>query len=922
MKSYFILTILVLTTFIGAAQSSITGKIFDKETNEPLIGASVLIKETLTGATTDFDGNFIIENVGKGTFNLSCTYIGYREIKQVVTLDGVEKKEITFSMELDTKVLEGVLIVGKADRQSVTAISMLQQKNSSMLSGISNEDFKKSPDRTSGDILKRVSGTSVQDNKFVVIRGLADRYNASLLNGQSLPSTEPDKRAFSFDLFPSNLISNLIIYKTATPDLPGEFGGGIISVNTKEVPEEDFLQLTIGSSYNTQSTTKNYNFYQTGKTDWLGIDNTTRALPQGITKEGLNSDAKYTVSQLMPNDWKVNSFNSMLPGLNLQIAGGKNMKVLGKEVGVIGSVSYANTQRILQVNRGDYNVDTSRLYNFNDVQAKKDVLIGNMLNFAIKLNDNNKLTFNNLLSIHGDDQFTSRNGRDIEQERINQSYSMLYNSTILYNSQLLGEHAVSAKGAKLKWGFTLSDVTKNTPSYRRMTYFKNLDAEVSEPFVAYIPQGAPSPNYAGRFYSNQNERMYAFTTDFTLPYKLFKFENKLKVGAFTDIKDRKFDARVFGYTRSLKYDFTKNLELLPLDQLLSAENINEKGFVLKESTNPNDGYNAGSVMAGGYLMIEQNLLEKLKLVGGVRVENFTQNLATTTYGGTKIDFSKQLTDVLPSVNLIYALNEKSNLRASASQTVCRPNFRELAPFSFYDFNLSAAIVGDPNLVRTKITNLDLRYELFLSNNQSVSLTTFYKKFQNPIEQFYESTGAGTRIFNFKNAKEAMNIGVEFEYRTKLDFIHSSLTNFSLYGNLSYIQSKVDVSSDAPSAANGADRALQGQSPYLINTGLNYTSSVYGISATILYNKIGRRIWLVGSNKYLETYEAPRNVLDIQIAKRIFKNGEIKFNIQDLLNNKSIFYQDQNNSKKFDAGDTKIIEQNFGTNFSLALSYKF
>ncbi len=284
MKSYFILTILVLTTFIGAAQSSITGKIFEKETNEPLIGASVIIKETLTGSTTDFDGNFVIENVQKGTYNLSCTYIGYREMKATITVDGTTNQEISFPLELDSKVLEGVLIVGKADRQSVTAISMLQQRNASMLSGISTEDFKKSPDRTSGDILKRVSGTSVQENKFVVIRGLADRYNASLLNGQSLPSTEPDRRAFSFDLFPSNLISNLIIYKTATPDLPGEFGGGIISVNTKEVPEEDFLQFTVGSSYNTQSTTQNYNFYQTGKTDWLGIDNTTRALPQGITK--------------------------------------------------------------------------------------------------------------------------------------------------------------------------------------------------------------------------------------------------------------------------------------------------------------------------------------------------------------------------------------------------------------------------------------------------------------------------------------------------------------------------------------------------------------------------------------------------------------------------------------------------------------
>ena len=922
MKNYLVLTILFFVSYSTFAQSTISGKIIDKESNEPLIGASVLIKETLAGSTTDFDGNFTIENVVNGTYTLICSYIGYKEIKTTLIINESKKYTVDFPMDLDTKVLEGVMIVGKVDRQSVTAISMLQQKNSSMLSGISNEDFKKSPDRTSGDILKRVSGTSVQDNKFVIIRGLADRYNTSQLNGQPLPSTEPDKRAFSFDLFPSNLISNLIIYKTATPDLPGEFSGGVITVNTKEVPEEDFLQFSAGVSTNSVSTFKNYQFYSTGKTDWLGYDNSTRALPEGITKAGLNSAQKYDVAKLMPNDWKINNYNSLAPSSNYQLSVGKNMKLFGNDFGLIGSLSYANTRKIQNINRGDYNIDTSRLYNFNDVQTRNDVLIGGMLNFAYKLNDNNKLIFNNLMSIHGDDQFISRNGKDQEQERINQSYSMLYSSTKLYNSQLIGEHGLNSKGVKLKWGVTLSDVNKNTPSYRRLTYFKNLDAETSDPFVAYIPIGAPSPNYAGRFYSNQHERMYSATADLTVPYKLFNQENKLKVGAFGEIKDRNFDARVFGYTRAIKYSYNQNLELLPIDQLLAPENINENGFVLKESTNPNDSYSAGSEMSGGYVMIEQVIVPKLKLVGGVRLENFVQKLSTSTYGGTKIDFSKQLTDFLPSANFIYAINEKSNLRASISQTVCRPNFRELAPFSFYDFNVSASIVGDPNLVRTKITNLDLRYELFLSNNQSLSITGFYKKFNNPIEQFYETLGAGTRNFNFKNATKATNVGAELEYRANLGLLHSFLKNFSLFGNLSYIHSNVDVSVDANSAVNGYRRSLQGQSPYLINCGLNYSNNRNGISTTLLFNKIGRRIWLVGSNKYLDTYEAPRNVLDFQIAKTIFKNGEIKFNIQDIFNNSAIFYQDQNNSKKFDNGDTKIIEQKLGTGYSLSVSYKF
>jgi len=920
MRILIALSILMCSVFLNA-QTVISGQLTDKENGELLMGATVLLQGTQMGSVADFDGNFQISSIPNGNYTLEVKYLGYKAITMPITANGIPIA-LNFQMESDTKVLEGVMIVGKADRNTISAMTKLQQKSTSMLTGITSQDIQRTPDRNTSDVLKRVSGTTVQDNKFVVIRGLADRYNVALMNGLTLPSSEPDRRAFSFDIFPASMMSNLVIYKTATPDLPGEFAGGVIELNTKDVPDEPFFQVSLGSIYNSISTFQPYSFYEGSNTDVLGFDRSARPLQDGVTKAALNGPDRFAVSKLVPNDWNVSQHSSMRPNYNVNFSGGTTTKLFGNDLGMVGALTYSNNFKYFNQQRAEYNVDTTRLFTYNDASYQNDVSVGGLLNLAYKIGENSKITLNNIVNQRGEDLFILRDGIEIEQERFNTSYAMWYKSTRLLSTQLRGEHALGSNGIVLKWGGSVNSIDRTTPSFRRMTYYKNFDAQEGDPYFAVIPVGAPSPNFAGRFYSDQNELMYNANTDLSIPYKLFKKQNSLKAGSFFEMRDRSFDARVFGYTVTNFSKFDQNIPTQGINSIFDPSNIGDNGMVLKESTNPNDSYTAGSTLSGGFLMFDQWLTSKLKVIVGARAENFIQKLETQTFGGKPVNIDQATLDILPSANFIYSVSENSNIRLSGSQTVIRPNFRELAPFSFYDFQLSAAIVGNPELLRTKITNFDLKYEIFPGANENISITGFFKNFDKPIEQFYETLGAGTRNFNFKNATSAQNFGAEFEYRLRLSRISQYLSQFSLFGNLAYIRSTVDVSVDAASAANASDRALQGQSPYIINTGISFTSNDTKWGASILYNRIGRRIFLVGSNQYLDTYEAPRNVLDFQLTYKIFKDGEIKLNVQDVFNNAFVFYQDQNNSGDLDKPDTKIITFNPGTNVGIFFTYKF
>jgi TonB-dependent receptor len=466
-----------------------------------------------------------------------------------------------------------------------------------------------------------------------------------------------------------------------------------------------------------------------------------------------------------------------------------------------------------------------------------------------------------------------------------------------------------------------------------MYYYKNITPVGSESdsvFTAYVPIGAASNSYAGKFFSTLDENLKAAYLEIGIPFTLFKQKQTLKIGGTEQYKNRSFDARVFGYVVNNVGLFDWSLLTLPQESIFSSENIGTSGFKISELKNPSNSYTANSNLSAAYILLDDNFGEKIRLVWGARVENYHQVLNSKSYGGAPIVIDTAYFDVLPSLNFTYALTSKINIRAAGSRTVARPEFRELAPFTFYDFNTSAAVVGNPALVRTNITNADLRFEWYPGFGQLFSVTGFYKQFQNPIEQIIDlSAGAGSRIYTYQNVIGATNYGIEAEVRFKLNLLDTlfntkQFDHFTLFANYTYIKSEVDLSNVATAITDEEKyRPMQGQSPYILNAGIQYLNNELGLGVSLLYNKIGRRIFLVGSNGYGNIYEAPRDLFDIQFSQRFLKNGEVKFSVNDLFNQVSVFYQDQNNSKKFEADkDTQITGIKFGTNYSLSVSYKF
>ncbi len=913
------------------AGGTITGKVVDKNTNETLIGVPVMLVATSLGAVTDLDGNYRIENIPPGNYSLVVRYIGYTsKIIPDLIVKSKDVLNVDVTMENSNLQLNEVTITADMKRESIGSILLMQKKSATVQDGISSESIKKTADKNTGEVIRRVSGASIQEGRFVIIRGLNERYNSATLNGVSLASTEPDRKAFSFDLFPSSLLDNLIIVKTASPELQGDFAGGILQLNTKDIPDQGFLSFSAGSGMNSLSTFKPYKDYKGGKTDWLGQDDGTRAIPSDFPSsqdfKKATTASKIEASKLVENDWAIQEHNKSPLNQSYQLSFGQNKKVFKNDFGIIGALSYSSSQKRTEVERSDYDFDGSKNYNFADEQYKQNTFWGGLLNLTYKLNDNNKISLKNLYSVNAEDQTILRSGIDIENQQFIQSSALKYTSTKFYNSILSGSHFMPSSAIKINWYGSVNKTGQSVPNLRRMYYYRNIDESSEDTTMyAYVPFGNASPSYAGKFYSDLQETIYNAEVNFSIPLSFIGKGHSIKVGYNEQYKDRVFDARVLGYVVTNPGKFNWALLTKPIDSIFDPANIGTKGFRLDEITNPSDHYTASSNVHSGYIQFENSITSKLNLVWGLRVENFIQKLNSFGYSNDTIKVATNYIDVLPSLNANYSLTEKSNLRFAVSKTVARPEFRELAPFSFYDFSTATSVEGNDSLKRTEIYNVDLRFETFPNNGQIVSVSVFYKKFKNPIEPVVESSGAGSRKISFQNASGSYVYGVEFEWRKNLSMLEKIVdwkqwSNLTIYGNVALMKSRVDKSDDLRA---GTDRPMQGQSPYLINGGITYNAVKTGIGFNVIYNRIGKRIFQVGNSGYLSIEEAPRNLLDFQVSKRVFQKGEIKFTVSDILNEPGIFYQDQNQNGRYAADiDSGISHYNYGVNYSLSLSYKF
>lgn len=941
---FIFFNVIALQIFAQGA-SKIAGKITDKKTGETLVGVSVKISGTTRATSSDVEGRYTLAALAAGSHTVEFSYIGYptKKISDVLVTAG-KVTTLDISMEESGETLQQVVITATAKQESINGLYAQQKNAISMSSGISADVIRRSPDRNTGEVLKRVSGASMQDNKFIIVRGLGDRYNNAMINNSPLPSSEPDRKSFSFDVIPSALIDNVIISKTATPDLPGDFAGGAIQIKTKDFPDLKNLQISYSVGYNSISTFKPFYGNSRSAMDFSGFGASSRFLPSSFpssrqTYVNQPIDKRVALSKQFDNSWGVHNLGRTMPTQNLQLVYGNSyMFKNDSKLGLIFSTTYRNAAAISKEERNDFNeVDASGrgipLFEYDDNYYSFNTTLGVLANISY-IKGNNKFGLKNIFNQSFEDNYLERSGT-YDLQSLQKVSQQEVNDKSLINSVLEGEHLLSQKSqSKLSWNASFSRTTNDQPDLRRLAYVKSVNDvnDSSVPYQAAVPSVA-TPSTAGRFFSDLDENVYGGAVNYSLPFSIKEQSQTLKLGLLKQYKQRDVSARVLGYVINTD-DYTASQALLnlPQDQIFAPGNMAQNKFYIDDITNPANTYAGSGDLNAGYAMMTSELFSRLKATWGVRVENYIETLNTRDNSGA-VNIDNNYLDILPSVNLSYALTGASNLRASYGRTVARAQFRELAPFSFYDFVTGTVKIGNTELQRTSIDNVDLRYEIYPSSGQLLSFSLFYKHLTNPIENnIISGSTAASKSISYINAPEADVFGVELEMRHNLAFLNAGsafLRNLVFTANAAFIKSEVSFT-DAVTISNG--RPLQGQSPYLINTGLQYSSPKSGLQANVLYNRIGRRISVVGFGQYSgnnfeanypDIYEAPRDLIDLQLSKSVGKKAELKLNVSNLLDSDAKYYQDLNTDKTYNSGSDQLINSvQFGRTISLGFGYRF
>jgi outer membrane receptor protein involved in Fe transport len=955
--SFFSILVVVLffPVFAIAQQGKITGKIISSKTGEALIGATVSVEGQNKSVQSDLNGIYSIGGLKLGAYKLSISFVSYTT-KKIPSVEVKNGEVTTLDIVLEPKGTLSEVVIKAAPttakpKETVSSLLIAQKNSASVSDGISAETIKRTPDRNTGDILKRVSGASLQEDKFAIVRGLNDRYNAAYLNGAALPSSESDRKAFAFDIFPSNMLDNLVIYKTATPDMPGEFAGGQIVINTKGIPAENFRSFSFGMGVNTIATFQNRKTYEGGAFDWLGFDNSRALDPRipdvnGFKNLPIEQRIRYASSFKQKNWGLINEITS--PNVSFQYTAGRNYQRREKDfIGTIFSVTY---NRNFSRNFGDrtffapeYANAAQRIY--NEQSFSTQTLLGIIGNISLKISNNHNLSFKNIFSINSDNRVLTRQGQDdvINEGNVyTKSHALWFTGNKIFSTQLIGEHYFPGSKIKVNWVGSFSDIRRDVPALRRMVY-DSVAGATSYLAKLIDPNPVDNDNTAGlSFYSVTKEKVHNIKADISRSFKFSDFfQSNFKAGLYYQTRSRSFNPRLLAFANYSPNSFDNSLLELTPDVIFESSSMGrfrngKSGFALKDITEIRDIYTASTALMAGYIMTDQRWGKRLRLIYGVRMEDFTQKLNADFNQFTFVRLNTRKKDWLPSLNVVYSLNTKQNLRICYSKTLNRPEFRELAPFLFRDYTIRYAVFGDTALRRASIDNYDLRYEFYPGKAQVISVSGFYKKFTDPIELI--SATNQDRTLTYKNTPGAELLGLELEVRTLLGGLlksseRSFLNKVTFFGNLTLLDSKVRLKViDLNNYYFNRTRPMQGQSSYVINGGLTYQDDIRNFSSTISVNRYGQRIFLASNGDATpdgfvfepNLWENGRTQIDFQLTKS-FKNNRLEFrlNVKDILAQKLFFFEDNNNNEKFDKNEDPVrAVSNFGRVISLQFNYKF
>lgn len=920
---------------------TIRGKILDATTGEPLIGANVFLTGTTTGTITDFAGNFSIPGVTAGIVSVTASYVSYEtQVFEDVEVPSGNVVVINANLNLSAQEIREVVVTARKREQTEAAILVLKKKMPSVLDGISSQQISRLGDSNAASALKRVTGVSVEGGKYIYVRGLSDRYSTTTLNGVQIPGLDPEKNTVQMDLFPSNIIENLMVYKTFSPDLPANSTGGMVNIVTRDFPEKFTLQFSGGLGYNPRSNLRNdFLSYRGGRLDAIGMDDGTRSVPQEVselTETGqlpyiyTGADDTLGVISRSFNTVMDNTTTSSFLDQSYSFSMGNRISLFGHDLGFNLSAGYSRKYEMYTDGRKEeYSITTpgnpspQRLE--KDNRGTESVIWSGLANMSYKINNYHMIGATAMRNQSG--VKTSRLNDGIEYASDTEDflgYNLGWVERSIAAYQLKGKHVLKGLNmGTIDWIGSYTLAIQSEPDLR--FFFTDYDRDPSSgEFTNYHVRLNTAPV---RFYREMDETSLEVQLNYTQPFQLRGRSAKVRTGVSYLHKERnsaelRFDVRRQG---AIGFDGTA-ADYLSDDNIIWPDNW---GIVYYQNSNLTDSKNSYwgfETLYSGYGLIDLPATERLRIVAGMRAEQvdiFVENMVDTIlYQSSIADYDNGGfggTDLLPSLNMVYSITGDINLRLAYNRTLARPVFRELAPYASYDFKAGIRKIGNPDLVKTTVDNADLRWEWFIRPGEIISVSGFYKHFTDPIELKDKEETAHPEI-NYENIDESMLYGLELEIRKKLDFFES-LKRFSVGANVTFVKSRLVEDSSRLASARVVDpswpetRVMFGQSPYLVNTYLNYNHFERGWDANIGFNISGPKLILVNKAATPDVFEQPFPLLDFNVSKQ-FRNGiNLTFSAENLLD--PFFEQ----TYDFGTSTGYYRKHLLGRSFSVGLAYR-
>lgn len=935
---------------------TIRGTVLDQETGEPIFSVSVFVLETSSGASTDFDGRFDIR-IAPGTYDVRFSFVSYTTVvvEDVEVMEGEVTSLGSILLRSSIEEMDELVVTAAMISTSEVAMMSMKRRSPNVMDGITAQRFSEIGDSDASEALKRVTGVSVEGGKYVYVRGLGDRYTKTMLNQVDIPSLDPDRNSLQIDIFPTNLIDNMVISKSAVAHMPADFTGGIVNIETKDFPEVPILDISASIGYNPDMHFNNqFLSYGGSNTDFLGFDNGARALPDAARNPNIPTPISGDTPQQVGEF--VNSFdstlgpteNTNLMDYSLGVTFGNQFDVFGdKKLGYILTGSYKNSNNHFSDMRyGEYqtqvgatNYDLIYATTQNGTLSQRNVLLSGLGGIAFKTyRSKYRLTamrLQNGESSAGNFFIDNSNDAPGQSGYTADSYNLEYSQRSITNFFLGGTHYFDGPSIEIDWRLSPTFSSMNDPDVRKTAYTLSLNN--NPPRFNAGAGGNPS-----RLWRYMDEVNYNGRLDLNKDYFLFSGDAKVRIGASYSYKERDFEILAFDL---------QNFGAWPVltgdpSEVLREENIYPNGPAYYQSGNPDPNpnrYSSNVNYAAAYISNEFVLIPRLRTYLGLRVENYVQRhtgrdalFAQSGTSGNNLDNAKVLdsTDFFPSVNFTYDITDNMNLRLSYSRTIARPTFKELSfaqildPVSDRVFNGGLFPIGDwdGNLTETRIDNIDLRWERFGADGQLLSVSGFYKTFDKPIEVVRIQVQATSSEFQPRNVGDGEVFGAELEFRKSLGFIGSAFRWFNVNGNFTYVLSQIDMTDQEFNARLSREkdgqsvdntRQMAGQAPYIINAGLQYDNPGIGMDAGFFYNVNGETLVIVGGGLFPDVYADPFHNLRFNLNKSIGDKASVNLSVSNILNDST-----QELYKAFRAEDQVFSSFEPGRSVSLGIKYSF